>query len=131
MAVLLIDLDDFKVVNDTHGHSVGDQLLMALALRLTGSVRETDTVARFGGDEFVIVLENLHNADEAVQVAEKVLQEIMRPVDLPMGPIQSAASVGIACFPHDADDVEQLLKRADQAMYAAKSSGSNHWRRAA
>ena len=130
VAVLVIDLDGFKEVNDAYGHAVGDQMLTAIAGRLTSCVRESDTVARLGGDEFVVVLEDLRERDRAVQIAEKLVAEINRPVDLPPGALQVSISIGVACFPQDADHMEQLLEQADIAMYLAKAGGRNRWRMA-
>jgi diguanylate cyclase (GGDEF)-like protein len=129
-AALLIDLDGFKAVNDNHGHDAGDQLLVMAAERLTQCVRDTDTVVRLGGDEFVVLLENLNSAAEAAQIAEKLLAQVGRPYPLDRGTAKIGLSIGIALTPQDATDAQQLLKRADQAMYAAKSAGRNCWRAA-
>ena len=129
-ALLFIDLDNFKDLNDTLGHDVGDALLGRVARPLTGSVRESDTVARFGGDEFVIMLEDL-SADltEAVAQAEsaarKILQALNRPYDLGGREHHSTPSIGITLFSGHAQTVDELLKRADVAMYQAKAAGRN------
>lgn len=128
MAVLVADLDGFKEINDAHGHAVGDQLLIAIAARLTRCVREMDTVARLGGDEFVLLLEDLRKREEAVRIAEKLVAEVNQPVELPPGPLKVSVSIGVAYFPEDADGPEHLLQQADRAMYAAKSAGRNRWR---
>lgn len=130
MTLLLIDLDGFKEINDAHGHAVGDQLLVNIAARLTECMRETDTVARLGGDEFVVMLEDLHDRGEAAQVAEKLIRVIGQPVALAPGAVRVSASIGIAHFPLDGSDPQQLLKHADEAMYAAKAAGRNCWREA-
>lgn len=122
-ALLLMDLDGFKAVNDAHGHAVGDQLLVAVARRLSENVREADTVARYGGDEFVVVLEDLHESQEAEAVADKLVAELGRPFELESGAVQTGASIGIAHLIEDGSGPEQLLRRADAAMYAAKSAG--------
>ena len=127
VALLMIDMDGFKLVNDLHGHSVGDQMLEMVAERLGKCVRETDTVARFGGDEFVILLEDLLDRNDARGVADKLIASINEPFDLTAGNMRVGVSVGIAYFPKDAPDAEHLLRRADMAMYAAKKSGRNRW----
>jgi len=126
-AVLVIDLDKFKAVNDNHGHAVGDDLLKGVAERLRQAVRESDTVARLGGDEFVIVLENLHESKEALRIADKLLSEAVKPLQLDPGPVQVGLSIGIAFYPQNGANSEELMKRADQAMYAAKAGGRNRW----
>lgn len=128
LAVLLIDLDGFKPVNDNHGHAVGDQLLVVLADRLRRSVREVDTVARLGGDEFVIVLEAVQQVEDARRVAAKVVDEMGRPMALDGRELGVSASIGIALFPDDGLDAQTLLKRADEAMYKAKHAGRNTFR---
>ncbi len=127
-ALLVVDLDEFKTINDTHGHAAGDQLLLAVAERLTSNVRAVDTVARFGGDEFVIVMENLRERDEAVRIAQKLVTEIGNPYRIEAGIVHIGASIGIAICPPDASDPDGLLRCADAAMYAAKSAGRNQWR---
>ncbi len=126
-AVLVIDLDKFKAINDNHGHAVGDDLLKGVAERLRQAVRESDTVARLGGDEFVIVLENLHDSKEALRIADKLLSEAVKPLQLDPGPVQVGLSIGIAFYPQNGTNSEELMKRADQAMYAAKAGGRNRW----
>ena len=126
-AVMVIDLDEFKAVNDNYGHATGDELLKNVADRLKQAVRESDTVARTGGDEFVIVIESLHEAKEAIRIADKLLLEAAKPLGLEPGPARVNLSIGIAFYPQDGADGEALLKRADQAMYAAKSAGKNRW----
>lgn len=126
-AVLMVDMDGFKFVNDLHGHAVGDQMLQAVAERLAQCVRQTDTVARFGGDEFVILLEDLLDRNDAVLIADKLIAAINEPFELTVGAVRVGVSVGIAYFPRDAPDSQQLLKRADMAMYAAKTGGRNRW----
>ena len=127
-AVCLLDLDDFKVVNDTKGHAVGDELLRQVAKRLLGSVREGDTVARLGGDEFVVILEGLSEraaeaAAQAESVAEKMLFRLREPVELPGLQARVASSIGIVTFLAHETPPDDLLKFADTAMYQAKSAG--------
>ena len=126
-AVLYIDLDGFKAINDRHGHAVGDSLLQMAARRLEGCVRSTDTVARFGGDEFGIVLANLYSREDCERVALKVLQVLGNPFDLGGSEVRISASVGAALFPLHSENGQQLLKYADQAMYAAKHAGKNRF----
>lgn len=130
VAVLMADLDGFKAINDTHGHTVGDQMLKVLSARMAECVRETDTVARPGGDEFVIVLEELQDLGDAARVAEKLVEATSWPVNLAQGALRVSISVGLAFFPKDATEPAQLLKRADSTMYAAKTAGRNRWQAA-
>lgn len=128
-AVLFVDLDRFKFINDTLGHAVGDQVLVAVTQRLRSSVRASDTVARYAGDEFTIVLRHIVKTDDVLRVAEKIVQLMEAPLHLDDGPeLQVTASIGISFFPEDAPDAETLLKHADEAMYAAKSMGRNNYR---
>ena len=129
-AVLFIDLDNFKTLNDTMGHNIGDLLLIEVAIRLQGCVREGDTVARLGGDEFVIFLEELSQdiqqaAAEAETVSNKILAAISQPYLLQGYPYHSSASIGVSLFQNQEISVDELLKRADTAMYQAKSAGRN------
>src|SRR4051812_37802289 len=125
VAVLFLDLDRFKVVNDTLGHDTGDFILKDVARRLMSCVREVDTVSREGGDEFVVVLPDLERPEHARLVADKILQELSRPVDIAGQEIHITPSIGISHYPNDATDVQQLLKHADNAMYQAKDAGRN------
>jgi len=120
-ALLFIDLDDFKQVNDAHGHVVGDQLLHAIARRITSCVREADTVARIGGDEFVALLENVADQAQAEALASKIQQVIATPLVLAGRTLQPHASIGIALYPEHGEVIDQLMRHADQAMYAAKA----------
>lgn len=129
-AVLFLDIDHFKTLNDTLGHDVGDQLLQQVALRLTGSVREGDTVARLGGDEFVVVLEGLDEsaeeaATQAQEIGEKIRVALSRPYQLGSMKYQSAASIGATLFNNKCTSIDELLKQADLAMYKAKDTGRN------
>ena len=123
VAVLFLDLDRFKVVNDTLGHDSGDFILKDIARRLTQCVREVDTVSREGGDEFVIILPDLERPEHARTVADKILKEVARPVEIAGHDIHITPSIGISHYPNDATDVQQLLKQADNAMYQAKDAG--------
>jgi diguanylate cyclase (GGDEF)-like protein/PAS domain S-box-containing protein len=125
VAVLFLDLDRFKVVNDTLGHDTGDFILKDVARRLASCVREVDTVSREGGDEFVIILPDLDVPESARVVADKILRELARPVEIGGHEIHITPSIGISHYPNDATDVNQLLKHADNAMYQAKDAGRN------
>ena len=125
LAVLFVDLDDFKNINDTLGHAVGDELLKAAALRLKGVLRPQDKIARLGGDEFTIVVESAQTREDVLALAERVIQTLESPFALADGNHQHQlqASVGVSLFPDNGGDPETLLKQADMAMYAAKASG--------
>ncbi len=127
LAVLFIDLDHFKTVNDTLGHTAGDELLLDMSERLCNCVREDDTVARLGGDEFTIILSDLRHPEDAVQVAQKILEAVEGPLTIAGMTIEMSASIGIALYPVDGHDVETLLRNADSAMYRAKESGRNNY----
>lgn len=129
-ALLFVDMDNFKVLNDTHGHFMGDQLLLQVAQRLTSCIREGDTVARLGGDEFVVMLENLSEelplaTDQARAVAEKVLAVLAQPHQLDNNYHMSTTSIGVTLFGDRTESIEEPLKRADMAMYQAKAAGRN------
>lgn len=125
LAVLFIDLDGFKQVNDSLGHAAGDELLKEAARRLETAVRAGDTVARVSGDEFVIILGNLEQSDSAALVAQKIVEVLREPVQLAGKPVSVTASVGISLYPADGHNAEALLGAADAAMYRAKQSGRN------
>lgn len=126
LAVLFVDVDEFKQVNDHYGHGFGDEVLTRLAERLRGATRSEDFVARYGGDEFVVVCHELAGAQEAVAVAERLIAALSRPIDVEGESFQLAASIGIAIAEEDADP-EGLLAAADEAMYEAKRSGPGRW----
>jgi diguanylate cyclase (GGDEF)-like protein/PAS domain S-box-containing protein len=127
MALLFVDLDHFKEVNDAKGHAAGDDLLAVVAERLTSCVRMTDTVARLGGDEFTVILEGLSAPEEAAVIAAKIVRAIEQPIPTRAGPCSIGASVGIAASRGEAVDPEALLKRADAASYAAKNAGRGRY----
>ena len=127
-ALLLLDLDHFKDINDTLGHTAGDRLLMEAARRLDGCVRATDTVARLGGDEFALILTELRMPGDAAVVARKAVRAIAECFRLEDQEVNTTASVGIAIFPTDSDDPDQLLRDADLALYRAKAEGRNTYR---
>ncbi|MCB1167616.1 MAG: diguanylate cyclase, partial [Leptospiraceae bacterium] len=123
LAVLFIDLDGFKNVNDSLGHSAGDALLVEISRRLRTCVRKSDTLARTGGDEFVVILPRLNSSLDAETVAQKILQSIELPISLGQEVVSVSASIGISVFPENGRDAENLLQSADAAMYAAKRAG--------
>lgn len=125
VAVLFLDLDRFKLLNDTLGHDTGDYILKDVARRLTACVREVDTVSREGGDEFVVILPDLDRPENARVVADKILREFAKPVEIGGQEIHITTSIGISHYPNDATDLNHLLKHADSAMYQAKDSGRN------
>ena len=124
-AVLFLDLDRFKYINDTFGHVVGDELLISVSARIASALRAGDTVARAGGDEFVVVLEDLESADTASDLAQRIRREFTRPFELSIGPQFVAVSIGIALYPFDGLTPTDLLRSADSAMYRAKERGGN------
>ena len=125
VAVLFLDLDRFKQVNDSLGHSVGDALLQDVARRLGACVRESDTVGRLGGDEFVVLLHSVHAPEQPMLVAEKIRLAIGLPCTLNGHRVAVVPSIGVACYPAHGEDGPQLIQRADEAMYAAKKAGGN------
>lgn len=127
VAVMFLDLDRFKNINDTLGHMVGDQLLKSVAKRLSECVREDDTVARLGGDEFVIILEGVSNVQDVAGVAQKLINSLERPVMLERQEMFVTTSIGISVYPDDGDSADILIKHADTAMYRAKEQGRNNY----
>jgi diguanylate cyclase (GGDEF)-like protein len=128
VGLLYLDLDRFKPVNDSLGHKCGDKLLQTVARRIKRSVREEDTIARLGGDEFAVILEHLSRPRDAAATARKLLRALARPFLLEGHKASITASIGITVYPLDGDDVETLLKRADGAMYKAKTERRNDYR---
>ncbi|KJV24715.1 hypothetical protein VI06_21410 [Aquitalea magnusonii] len=124
-ALLFIDLDNFKPVNDTHGHAVGDQLLKQAAARMQACVRESDTIARLGGDEFVAILPGAGTIEDARRVAEKIGKALKKPFSVEEQDIAISSSIGGALYPKDGTDADQLIRHADHAMYQAKAAGRN------
>jgi len=125
ISVMFLDLDHFKQINDTMGHSCGDMLLQQVSKRLTKILREMDTVCRMGGDEFTIMLSHINAPRDAALIAKKIIQEFERPFELEDKQVNVSTSIGISLFPSDGADVETLLKLADIAMYRAKEKGRN------
>ena len=128
VAVMFIDLDGFKAVNDTFGHDAGDEVLRHVARSLRSGLRETDTAARVGGDEFLLVIPELQVPDHAIIVAEKVLRALKAPIPVPGGTARVGASIGIALYPDHGSNDESLIKAADDAMYRVKFAGKNGYR---
>lgn len=126
-ATLFLDLDGFKPINDTLGHPTGDQLLIAVGERLRAGVRQADTVARFGGDEFAILINDLVDTDVATALARKLLDAVSQPFVLNGQKINISTSIGIAIYPFDGEDPDTLLANADKAMYQAKKRGGNSY----
>lgn len=127
LAIVFIDLDQFKRINDTLGHTIGDRLLVDVAQRIQAEVREGDTVARMGGDEFTLLLQEIEDADAAVALVHRILSAIARPVAISNNTLYVTASVGISLYPHDGTNSENLIRNADTAMYRAKDNGRNSY----
>lgn len=125
VAVFLIDMDSFKPINDAHGHMVGDGFLRTLAQRLKASSRHIDTISRYGGDEFVIVAEGLHQPADAVVIARRLVHVLAEPVVIEGTSVASTVSIGVAIHPEDGLQVDELLQAADAAMYRVKQRGGN------
>lgn len=128
LAVVFVDVDRFKTINDSLGHAVGDQVLIAVARRLRSSVRSTDTVARYAGDEFTLILRHIVQREDVLRIAEKIVRAMEVPLQLPDGlELSITTSLGLSFYPDDAADAERLLKQADVAMYSAKGMGRNNF----
>jgi diguanylate cyclase (GGDEF)-like protein/PAS domain S-box-containing protein len=128
VAMLFLDLDKFKVVNDTLGHAAGDRLLLEVVSRLSGCVRESDTISRHGGDEFILLLNGIPDQDAAERIASKTLANLAEPVEIDGHLLNASCSIGIAIYPDDGKDFDSLLQKADLAMYNAKDAGRNTYR---
>ena len=129
LAVMLLDLDRFKDVNDTLGHDVGDQLLQAVGDRLTSLLRKSDTAARWGGDEFWLLLPEMARVEDSAKVAQRVMEAVREPLVLDGHELHITTSIGIAIYPDDGEDADTLMKNADIAMYRAKELGRNNYQR--
>jgi diguanylate cyclase (GGDEF)-like protein/PAS domain S-box-containing protein len=129
LAVLLLDLDRFKDINDTLGHSVGDQFLRVTGKRLKGLLRKSDTLARMGGDEFLFLVTEIAQSENATEVARKILESFQEPFSVEDHELRTTASIGVTIFPDDGSDADTLLKNADIAMYSAKQRGRNNYQR--
>ncbi|MDG3065832.1 EAL domain-containing protein [Thauera mechernichensis] len=128
LAVMFIDVDRFKLVNDTFGHAEGDNLLRSIASRLSATLRRGDTLARLGGDEFTVLLPDINQPEDAKVIARKILDTLTPPIKLSQGDFRATVSVGIALFPRDGSTAEELTRNADVAMYQVKRSGKNAFR---
>ena len=128
LAVLMLDLDHFKDINDTLGHMVGDQLLKDVGYRLSGLLRQNDTVARLGGDEFIVLLSDLERMEDVIRVAKKILKAFQQPFVCDNYKLTSNTSIGIAIYPDDGEDIDSLLKKSDMAMYFVKTHGRNNYK---
>ncbi|MBT0894985.1 EAL domain-containing protein [Geobacter hydrogenophilus] len=126
VAILFLDLDRFKIINDTLGHPVGDRLLQQVAQRIVGCVREVDTVARIGGDEFTIILVNVDTVEDVKRMGQKILKALAAPFNIDTYELFVTASIGISLYPSDGDNLDQLVKKADIAMYCVKGEGRNN-----
>ncbi|MDQ6662966.1 MAG: GGDEF domain-containing protein, partial [Acidobacteriota bacterium] len=129
VALLYVDLDDFKLINDTWGHSAGDSLLCEVAARFLKCLRGTDTVARTGGDEFTAIISDLESPEGAQEVAQKLLRALRSPFEVEGQRLRISASIGISVFPQDGEEAESLQRHADRAMYRAKNNGKNAFER--
>jgi len=127
LAVMMLDLDRFKDVNDTFGHDIGDMLLKAIAEGLTKLLRKSDTVARLGGDEFILILTELNQVKDASVIARNIIDSFKKPFQLNSHTISITTSIGIAVFPEDGGDANTLVKNADTAMYRTKQAGRNNY----
>jgi diguanylate cyclase (GGDEF)-like protein len=123
LAILTLDLDRFKTVNDSHGHHVGDELLKAVGQRLTGIIRSGDTIARMGGDEFLLVMSELHQSDSVSSIISKIVEAFKVPFIIEGHRLNISASIGIAIYPDDGLDMEALMRKSDSAMYDIKRHG--------
>jgi diguanylate cyclase (GGDEF)-like protein len=126
-AIILLDLDKFKTVNDTLGHDAGDKVLVNTARRLTGMLRKIDTVARIGGDEFVVLLWEVDQKDDVIKVAQKILAGFRQPFIVEGKELNITVSLGVAIYPEDGEDIGPLIKHADEAMYEVKEKGRNNY----
>jgi two-component system cell cycle response regulator len=129
-ALLFIDLDGFKGVNDSHGHEAGDRVLVEVARRLEAGLRKVDTAARLGGDEFLVVLDGISSRADADTVAAKLIELVGQPIDVGGEAVRIGVSIGIAVFPDDTRQVSDLVRLADGAMYAVKRAGKNGYQQA-
>lgn len=127
LAIMFVDLDKFKQINDTLGHHIGDELLKEIAIRFSSSVRKGDVVARTGGDEFIVVLTEVASPQDVILVADKMIQKVNLPIVIQNHSLQIAASIGMAVYPFNGSDANELMKKADMAMYMAKEAGGNQY----
>jgi diguanylate cyclase (GGDEF)-like protein len=124
---MMIDLDDFKIVNDTIGHHIGDLLLRHVSENLTHTMRQNDSIFRIGGDEFAVIVESTSDHESVGQIAQKIINAVSTPVVLEGHEVKVGASIGISCFPKFSSDVQTLMSTSDSAMYLAKGKGKNNY----
>jgi diguanylate cyclase (GGDEF)-like protein/PAS domain S-box-containing protein len=129
LAVMIVDIDKFKAVNDTYGHDAGDQVLQDIAARLTHAVRKVDTVSRLGGDEFLVLLPEIANEEIVDRIAHRIIREAVTPFNFNATDIHLTISIGISLYPEDSEDLNTLVKYADTAMYYVKQTGRNGYAR--
>ena len=127
LSVLFIDLDRFKVINDTLGHDIGDKVLIEIAKRLKHTLRKSDFISRWGGDEFIAILENSLTPEESAKIAKHIIEAVQKPIEVDSHSLTTTASVGIAIYPQDGEDANSLVKHADSALYLAKDTGKNQF----
>lgn len=125
IALVMIDLDGFKPINDRYGHEIGDAVLRTIAARLTENARINDTIARIGGDEFTLICPDLRNKENADAFCQRLIKSLNHPIQTNAGPVQVGASIGVAFYPEHAESIDDLIRVADKTMYAAKNSGRN------
>ena len=128
LAVMSLDLDKFKTINDTLGHDAGDQVLKAVGKRLAGIIRASDTLARVGGDEFILLMMETNHVEDATAIAQKILDSFIEPLVINGHKLHLSTSIGIAIYPEDAEDMETLTKKSDAAMYYSKGHGRNQFK---
>jgi diguanylate cyclase (GGDEF)-like protein len=128
VALMFLDLDGFKGVNDTYGHEMGDLLLKSVAQRLTNCIRQSDTVARLGGDEFIVLLCGAQNISNVIKIADTIIQKLNEEFNINNTSINIGASIGISIFPNNTSNPDEMLQMADKAMYEAKNDGKNHYK---
>jgi diguanylate cyclase len=129
LAVMVIDIDRFKHVNDTYGHAAGDQVLQEISVRLSNSVRKIDTVSRLGGDEFLVLLPEVTGEVGLDAIAQRIMESVLKPFTVSGKEIKLTVSIGLAMYPGDGFDLDVLIKNADLAMYQVKQTGRNGYRR--
>jgi len=125
LVLMFIDVDDFKLINDTYGHSVGDRVLTGVANNLKSCIRSNDIVARIGGDEFLILLPEISDLDDSKHVAQKIVSSVQIPLPITGDDTKLTLSIGMSVFPDDGNDVLELMRQADKAMYSVKDGGKN------
>jgi diguanylate cyclase (GGDEF)-like protein len=128
LAIMTLDLDNFKAINDTLGHAAGDHVLKTVSASLTGIIRASDTLARIGGDEFILVILESNHINNASTIAQKILDAFAEPLLIDGQQLHLSTSIGIAIYPEDAEDMETLIKKSDAAMYYSKAHGRNQFK---